>query len=170
MFVDHYEVLQISANADSETIRRVYRIQAQRFHPDNQESGNAESFRRISDAYDVLIDPQRRAVYDRDHRDARRAPPAAPRVMDEMRRREEILSALYSRRFSHPQQPSLNLRDLEALLNTPKGDLEFSLWYLKESGYLIRTDSAHHTITLKGVQFAEGLKTGDAKWIDSASG
>jgi curved DNA-binding protein CbpA len=170
MFVDHYEVLQISPNADSETIRRVYRIQAQRFHPDNQESGNAESFRRISDAYDVLIDPQRRAAYDRDHRDARRAPPAAPRVMDEMRRREEILSALYSRRFSHPQQPSLNLRDLEALLNTPKGDLEFSLWYLKESGYLIRTDSAHHTITLKGVQFAEGLKTGDAKWIDSASG
>ena len=63
-----------------------------------------------------------------------------------------------------------HLRDLEALLNTPKGDLAFSLWYLKESGYLIRTDSAHHTITLKGVQFAEGLKTGDAKWIDSASG
>ena len=86
--------------------------------------------------------------------------------MDEMQRREKILGLLYSRRFSHPQQPSLNLRELEALLNTPKGDLEFSLWYLKESGYLIRTDSAHHTITLKGVQFAEALKTGDAKWIE----
>jgi hypothetical protein len=89
--------------------------------------------------------------------------------MDEMKRREQILGLLYSRRFSHPQQPSLNLRELEALLHTPKGDLEFSLWYLKESGYLIRTDSAHHTITLKGVQFAEALKTGDAKWIDAAS-
>ncbi len=181
MFVDHYEVLQISPNADVETIRRVYRIQAQRFHPDNQQSGNADSFRRISDAYEVLVDPQRRAAYDREHREVRgrvaigvvdsAAPPvmAAPRVMDEMQRREKILGALYSRRFSHPQQPSLNLRDLEALLNTPKGDLEFSLWYLKESGYLIRTDSAHHTITLKGVQFAEALKTGDAKWIDAAS-
>jgi len=178
MFVDHYEVLQISPNADVETIRRVYRIQAQRFHPDNLESGNADSFRRISDAYEVLVDPQRRAAYDRDHRESRRraaievpaGTPAAPRVMDEMQRREQILGVLYSRRFSHPQQPSLNLRDLEALLNTPKGDLEFSLWYLKESGYLIRTDSAHHTITLKGVQFAEALKTGNAKWLDSATG
>src|SRR5712671_7039169 len=59
MFVDHYEVLQISPNADLETIRRVYRIQAQRFHPDNLDTGNAETFRRISDAYEVLIDPRR---------------------------------------------------------------------------------------------------------------
>jgi len=174
MFVDHYEVLQISPNADIETIRRVYRMQAQRFHPDNLESGNAEAFRGISAAYEVLIDPQRRAAYDRDHREAQRRatmgapdlPTNGPPVMDEMRRREEILTLLYSRRFANPQQPSLGLRDLEALLNTPKGDLEFSLWYLKESGYLIRTDSAHHTITLKGVQFAEALKTGTAKWIE----
>jgi|SRR6185503_19239312 curved DNA-binding protein CbpA len=174
MFVDHYEVLQISPNADVETIRRVYRMQAQRFHPDNLESGNAEAFRGISTAYEVLIDPQRRAAYDRDHREAQRraaigvpnVPTSGPPVMDEMRRREEILTLLYSRRFANPQQPSLGLRDLEALLNTPKGDLEFSLWYLKECGYLIRTDSAHHTITLKGVQFAEALKTGTAKWIE----
>jgi len=177
MFVDHYEILQISPNADVETIRRVYRMQAQRFHPDNLDSGNAEAFRRISDAYEVLIDPKRRAAYDRDHRQARRREALgvpdqrpAPPVMDEMQRREEILALLYSRRFSHPQQPSLSLRDLEALLNTPKGDLEFSLWYLKESGYLIRTDSAHHTITLKGVQFAEALKTGSAKWLDGVEG
>jgi curved DNA-binding protein CbpA len=176
MFVDHYEVLQISPNADVETIRRIYRIHAQRFHPDNLDSGNAETFRRVSDAYEVLSDPERRAAYDRDHREARRreaigvqeAPPTALPVMDEIRRREEILRLLYSRRFSHPEQPSLSLRELELLLNTPKGDLEFSLWYLKESGYLTRSDSARHTITIKGVQFAEALKTGSAKWIDYA--
>jgi curved DNA-binding protein CbpA len=175
MFVDYYEILQVSANADIETIRRIYRIQAQRFHPDNLDSGNAETFRKLSDAYEVLIDPQRRAAYDLEYLDARRRQavgvqdvPAAPPVMNEMRRREEILSLLYSRRFSNPEQPSLNLRELEALLNTPKDSLEFSLWYLKESGYLVRTDSARHTITLKGVQFAEGLKTGSAKWIDGA--
>lgn len=177
MFVDHYEVLQISPNADIETIRRVYRMQAQRFHPDNLDSGNAEAFRRISAAYEVLMDPQRRAAFDRDHREAQRraamgvpVPPTGPPVMDEMRRREAILGLLYSRRFSHPQQPSLNLRELEGLLNTPRSDLEFSLWYLKECGYLLRTDSAHHTITLKGVQFAEGLKTGSAKWLDGVQG
>jgi curved DNA-binding protein len=176
MLVDHYEVLQISPKADAETVRRIYRVQAQRFHPDNLDTGDAETFRRISEAYEVLNDPEQRAAYDRDHREAQRkealgvqdVPPAAPPVVDQMRRREEILALLYSRRFSHPDQPSLNLRDLEIALGTPKGDLEFSLWYLKESGYLIRTDSAKHTITLKGVQFAEALRTGAAKWLDGA--
>ncbi|HSP70655.1 MAG TPA: J domain-containing protein [Bryobacteraceae bacterium] len=178
MFVDHYEVLQISPNADLETIRRVYRMQAQRFHPDNRDTGNAETFRRVSDAYEVLSDPQRRGEYDRDHREARRrealgvqeVPPPAVPVMDEMQRREEILRLLYGRRFSHPEQPSLGLRDLEGLLNTPKGKLEFSLWYLKECGYLVRTDSARHTITIKGVQFSEALKTGAAKWVEGPAG
>ena len=32
-FVDHYEVLQISPNADAETVQRVYRMLAQRYHP-----------------------------------------------------------------------------------------------------------------------------------------
>jgi curved DNA-binding protein CbpA len=175
---DYYDLLQVSSTAEIETIHRVYRLLAQRFHPDNLDSGNAEAFRRISAAYEVLNDPQRRAAYDRDHREARRRaaigvsepPPSGPPVMDEMQRREKILGLLYSRRFSHPQQPSLNLRELEALLSTPRSNLEFSLWYLKECGYLVRTDSAHHTITLKGVQFAEALKTGGAKWLDAAQG
>ena len=37
---DYYEVLQVSPNADLDTIHRVYRLLAQRFHPDNRESGN----------------------------------------------------------------------------------------------------------------------------------
>ena len=133
--VDFYEVLQISASAEPETVHRVYRLLAQRFHPDNLDTGNAETFRRISDAYEVLIDPQRRSAYDREHRQARQpdavgvqdVPPATVPVMDEMQRREEILRLLYGRRFSHPEQPSLGLRELEVLLNTPKTNLEFSL-------------------------------------------
>ena len=88
--------------------------------------------------------------------------------MDEMQRREEILRLLYARRFAHPDQPSLGLRDLEVLLNISRQDLEFSLWYLKECGYLTRNDSARHTITIKGVQFAEALKAGKAKWLDAS--
>jgi uncharacterized protein YabN with tetrapyrrole methylase and pyrophosphatase domain len=38
--IDYYEVLQISANAEPETVHRVYRLLAQRFHPDNIESGD----------------------------------------------------------------------------------------------------------------------------------
>ncbi|HLW75439.1 MAG TPA: DnaJ domain-containing protein [Bryobacteraceae bacterium] len=173
MFVDHYEILQISANADAETVRRMYRIQAQRFHPDNQETGNAEIFRKISDAYEVLGDAARRADYDRHYRQAQRRaavgaqdPPPAPPVVNENQRREEILQLLYRQKRAHPEQPSIALREFEVLLNVPRDELEFSLWYLKESGYLVRTDNARHTITLKGVQFAEALTTGAAKWIE----
>jgi curved DNA-binding protein CbpA len=170
MFVDYYEILQVSPNADAETIRRVYHIQAQRFHPDNLDTGNAETFRRISEAYEVLSDPELRASYDRRHRQdgpVRITRDSAPPVMDEKRRREEILQLLYRRRCARPDQPSLDLREFEMQLKTPKDDLEFSLWYLKECGFLTRSDSARHTITIKGVQFAEALQAGTAKWIEA---
>jgi curved DNA-binding protein len=165
VFVDHYEVLQISPNADQETVHRIYRVQAQRFHPDNQETGDAETFRLIAEAYQVLNDPQKRAAYDSEHREARRK-----EVWDsfeqshssqgrdaENRKREDIMRALYRKRLSNPDQPAMGLRELQDLLGVPREQLEFSLWYLKESGYLDRTDSARHSITIKGVQFAETL-------------
>jgi len=163
LFADLYEVLQISPNADAETIHRVYRIQAQRFHPDNKEHGDPEAFRRIYEAYQILGDPKKRAVYDEEYR---RAPRRASQelferthptqsVEGEKRKRLEILSILYSKRLAYPGQPSMSLRDLGDVLAIPRDHLEFSLWFLKEGGYLCRTDNAHHTITMKGVELVE---------------
>ncbi|PWT83020.1 MAG: molecular chaperone DnaJ, partial [Blastocatellia bacterium] len=70
--LDHYETLQVSVNAEPDTIHRVYRLLAQRFHPDNQDTGNATRFRAITEAYTVLSDPERRAGYDAVHRQHRR--------------------------------------------------------------------------------------------------
>ena len=61
---DYYEVLQVSASAEIETIHRVYRLLAQRFHPDNRDTGSPERFRLISEAYNVLSNPEERARYD----------------------------------------------------------------------------------------------------------
>ena len=61
---DYYEFLQISPNADAETIHRVYRFLAARLHPDNNETGHEENFRLLKAAYDVLSDPHRRKEYD----------------------------------------------------------------------------------------------------------
>jgi DnaJ-class molecular chaperone len=55
---DFYEVLQVSANAEPDTIHRVYRLLAQRFHPDNTETGNADRFHQIHEAYTVLSNPK----------------------------------------------------------------------------------------------------------------
>lgn len=160
---NYYEILQISPNADPETVRRIYRIQAQRFHPDNLETGDAETFKLIAQAYEVLSDPEKRAAYDAARGIRGAAPGPAepvrtpPDPAAEERRREQILLHLYRRRQTHPGQPSLGLRELEEALSTPKDQLEFSLWYLKECGYLTRTDSARHTITIQGVQMAESI-------------
>src|ERR1019366_4653338 len=61
---DYYEVLQLSRNAHPETIQRVFRILAGRYHPDNIETGNPELFREVVEAARVLTDPQLRAGYD----------------------------------------------------------------------------------------------------------
>jgi curved DNA-binding protein len=167
VFVDYYEALQISPNADQETVHRVYRVQAQRFHPDNQETGNADSFRLISDAYQALSDPKRRAEYDAQHRNSRHQAKrdqfeqstGTSTLADEHRKRHEILTILYRKRLAQPDQPAMGLRDLLDLLGMSREQLEFSLWYLKEGGYLHRTDSARHSITLKGVELIETLAT-----------
>src|ERR1017187_3609918 len=62
--VDFYEVLQVSQNAEPETIHRVYRIMAARFHPDNPQTGDSERFLLLNDAYEVLSEPEKRALYD----------------------------------------------------------------------------------------------------------
>ena len=65
--VDFYEVLQISPNADPDTVQRVFRLLAQRFHPDNTETGDADRFRSMHEAYSVLSVPEKRAQYDVHH-------------------------------------------------------------------------------------------------------
>ena len=161
-FIDYYEVLQISPNADSETIHRIYRILAQRFHPDNRDTGDTEAFRNLTQAYQILSDPERRAGYDVQHREMRRLtwkifdqPNSAQGPEAERRKRYGILSLLYRKRIAQPDQPSMTIKEFEDLLGVPREHLDFSLWYLKEGQYVQRTDNGRHSITLKGVDLAE---------------
>jgi curved DNA-binding protein CbpA len=163
-FVDHYESLQISPNADPDTVHRVYRLLAQRFHPDNHETGNPEVFRQITDAYNVVSEPESRAAYDVQHREARRLTwkifdqsTAAQGVESERRKRQGILSLLYRKRLMSPDQSGVSLKEFEDLLGVPKEHLEFSLWYLKENQCVQRTDNGRHSITTKGVDLAEEM-------------
>ena len=64
---DYYELLQIERSADDRTIKSAYRRLAMECHPDrNPGCGDSEArFKAISEAYDCLKDPQKRAAYDR---------------------------------------------------------------------------------------------------------
>ena len=100
---DWYEMLQISPNADADTVQRVFRLLAQKFHPDNQETGDAERFRRLHEAYLVLSDPEKRAQYDVGHEAIRRErwrfastpSPAENDFESERRRFESGLSTVF---------------------------------------------------------------------------
>jgi len=63
---DYYEILGVSRNASQEEIKRAYRRLAREYHPDLHPGDKEaeERFKEISEAYEVLSDPQKRAVYD----------------------------------------------------------------------------------------------------------
>lgn len=63
---DYYEVLGVPRNATEEQIRRAYRQQALKYHPDrNPDPEAAERFKEVTEAYEVLRDSEKRAMYDR---------------------------------------------------------------------------------------------------------
>lgn len=59
---DYYKILEIGKSASGEEIKRAYRRLAQQYHPDK--GGDPEKFKEVSEAYQVLSDPQKRSQYD----------------------------------------------------------------------------------------------------------
>jgi hypothetical protein len=160
-FVDYYEVLQVSPNADPETIERVFRHLAKRHHPDNVRTGERERFEVLLEAHRVLLDPEQRAAYDLRYQDAherrqdllREAGVEGP-VADDRTLRERILSVLYAQRRRDVQNPSVGEIELEQLLGCPRELLAFHVWYLKEKRWVERTERGF-AITALGVDEAE---------------
>ena len=63
---DYYEVLDISKGASEEDIRKSFRKKALEFHPDRNKDPSAEQkFKEVNEAYQILMDPEKRARYDR---------------------------------------------------------------------------------------------------------
>src|SRR5215212_9565115 len=64
---DYYEVLGVERTATAEEVKRSYRKLAVQFHPDKNpdDAGAEEKFKELGEAYDVLMDPDKRAAYDR---------------------------------------------------------------------------------------------------------
>ncbi len=161
-FVDYYEDLQVSPNADQDTIERVYRLLAKRYHPDNHLTGNVEIFEIITTAFKTLSDPEKRAAYDARHTNnnkmvwkaiSERTP--SDDYNNDKHIRKAILSVLYLERRQNVSNPGIGLWHLEKLLGWPEETLEFHIWYLKEKGWIERTDTGGFSITANGVDEIE---------------
>jgi len=158
-FEDYYETLQLNPNADFETVERVFRLLAKKYHPDNKITGDLEKFRRLRDAYQVLSDPEHRAAYDAsyDERRSKRwqmffgAAPKDDEPQEDEWVQKGILSLLYSARRRDAHNPGVGIYELGRFLEAPENHLEFLLWYLKEKGFIQRTEGGQYAITVDGV-------------------
>jgi len=161
--IDYYEFLQISPNADVETIHRVYRYLAARFHPDNPKTANPEQFKLVSTAYSVLSDRMKRSEYDAARLRQRQEPfSSSVDFMDtldgELNRRLAVLAVLYRKRRTNPSRPEVTLGEIEAQMGFPRDYLDFTVWYLNRKGYIAKADNAEYTLTAEGVDFVEGQR------------
>ena len=161
-FVDYYELLQISPNAEPETVNRVYKMLAQRYHPDNPETGDVERFMLLNQAFDTLSSAELRRSYDALYQEHRAKPNELFETKDftigvdgEANRRMGILCLLYSRRRSDPDDPGISLLEFESIMSFPREHLLFTMWYLKERNLLQMDEASDYVITGAGVDYVE---------------
>ena len=160
-FVDYYEILEISPNANSGSIERMFRYLAQRYHPDNPDSGDRGRFDLVLEANATLKDPSRRAQYDVQYKDqlglrSRLADEASDRegVNRDVAIQNKLLSVFYVKRRQNVNDAGVSEFELERLLDCPAEYLEFHLWYLKAKGWIARLDAGKLAITIEGVDHA----------------
>jgi curved DNA-binding protein len=161
-FIDYYELLQISPNAEIETVQRVYKMLATRYHPDNPETGDTEKFLRLNEAIGILTDVEHRAAYDIEHHLHYAEPIGLFELKDfaagidgEANRRMGILCLLYNRRRSNPDDAGLSLLEFESMMSFPREHLMFTMWYLKERHYVRQDEKSDYVITGDGVDYTE---------------
>jgi curved DNA-binding protein len=164
---DYYEVLQVSRRAHPLIIAKAYRLLAAFYHPDKPESGNKEQFQRIVEAYGVLSDPVRRAMYDRQTTGVTTACDEAAddvlvrlgrpggRIETERELRDSLLHALYTIRRNEPGNPGLSLMTLAELLGCSIESMQFALWYLRGKKLIETVDDGNFAITVLGVDTVE---------------
>ncbi len=161
-FVDFYELLQLSPNADTDTIERIFRHLAKKTHPDSTEFPDNDRFQKIVEAHRTLADPVSRAAYDTKYKkylNVKWKIASEARSMsafdDDKITRERILSLLYVQRRRDMRRPGIGELIIARLLSTPIELLEFHLWYLKAQGWVERLDSGLLAITAPGVDQIE---------------
>lgn len=173
-----YELLQVDPMAHPTIIRYAYRFLAGIYHPDNSESGNAETFRLISEAFKTLSDSGRRLAYDahlgpsakQNQSGAQDNTPNMPGGLggasipkmphiersnlssNEIEFRLAILQMLLQARKKRVQTGGVSAKVIMDVLGTDMSETEFALWYLRERQYIERSESVF-MITVHGVDY-----------------
>jgi curved DNA-binding protein CbpA len=160
-FIDYYDVMQISPNADTDMIQHSFRHLAKKWHPDYQK-GDPERFKLLVEAHKILTNPERRAAYDLryqrfwENKWNLAADAADGRALvDDGEVRERLLSLYYVQRRSKMNDPGLGEMEVARLIRIPIHLIEFHIWYLKEKGWIQRLENGQFALTALGVDQIE---------------
>jgi curved DNA-binding protein CbpA len=161
-FVDYYELLRVSPGAEIESIQRVHRSLAARYHPDNTETGDIERFLRVNEAFKILSDPDKRKAFDANYKTKKDNPlpvfltkEFTEGVDGEINRRIGLLCLLYTQRRANQVTPALSVLEIEQVMSIPREHLVFTIWYLKAKRFIQQDDRSSLLITAEGIDFLE---------------
>ena len=164
---DYYELMELSPSANQETIEKMFRYLAIRWHPDA--GGDKAKFNLLMKAFETLRDPATRTAYDVKLQQqcqegselVSHAQKAGPDTVD----RHKLLCLFYARRRQEPRKPALGIVTVETLMKCPAEVLEFHLWYFREKAWIKRADNGGFEITAEGVDQVESREIEFAKQL-----
>jgi curved DNA-binding protein CbpA len=180
--MNYYQLLQVNREAHQTIIRYAYRFLAAMYHPDNSETGDAEKFRIVTEAWRTLSDEGKRAAYDMSLTAEEAAQPRHPGSggpgapggpmnkaasfnrealkknrtgvsWNEIELRLAILQILLDARKKRPKTGGASAKMIMDILDLNDiAETEYALWYLRESGFLEMGERLF-MITVKGVNY-----------------
>jgi hypothetical protein len=161
-FQDHYALLGVDPKANSEAIQAAYAKLAEKYRPQNAQTGDKEKFEAVNLAYEVLCDATLRAEFDKikgmdqdDGKPTLFSVDFFDSLGKQFNQRAAIMSILYDRRQKKPYRPSLSVLNLDNMINMSPDDMSFALWYLKQRGLVRSDDKSNLQITADGMDFLE---------------
>ncbi len=90
---DYYTILQLIPEAEPEAIEGVYKKLAAKYHPDNERMGDADKFRLIHEAHEILTHPVRKKEYDAAYKERLQNRDQRPIIPEDRRREKSPRSA-----------------------------------------------------------------------------
>jgi curved DNA-binding protein len=172
-FVDYYAILQVSPNCDPRVLESAYHQLAKRYHPDRTGSKDATQFSRLTEAYGILRDPDKRGAYDlrhaqvagrdaADYRSAEEAEIEEKAAISDAEAHARILRFLYQKRRDNAQDAGVIAFYLQDMLGCSDEHFEFHRWYLKEKGFIAINEQGSLAITIAGVDHVIAMSRGAA--------
>jgi hypothetical protein len=173
-FIDYYEFLMISPNADRQMVEWAARLMLARYDPQKSKTPDPKKCELVKEAFRALADPKKRSAYDAELGKQKpavtvnvNAEVTAQDVADSHMMRQAIMAILYQAIMRKPRDPDVGRTDLARALGVTAPDLEFALWFMREKDWITATQAGSYAITILG---AEWVEAGGVSSLTSGAG